>query len=183
MNDSGGKSGPAPGGSIAAAARAAGARGPAPVHLWNPPYCGEMDLEIRPDGRWIHEGAPIARPEMVRLFASVLKREGDRYFLVTPVEKLGIRVVDAPFLATDADISGDAITFTTSIGERVTAGPDHPIRVERRGDEPRPYVHVRAGLDALIDRKTFYRLVEAAAEGPGGDLVLHSQGAAFSLGR
>ncbi|ARJ70234.1 DUF1285 domain-containing protein [Paracoccus contaminans] len=182
MSDSGGNSKPA-GGSIAAAARAAGTRGPAPVHLWNPPYCGEMDLEIRPDGRWIHEGSPITRPEMVRLFASVLKREGDRYFLVTPVEKLGIRVVDAPFLATDADIAGDAITFTTNLGERVTAGPDHPIRIERRGDEPRPYVHVRAGLDALIDRKTFYRLVEAAAEGPGGDLMLHSQGAAFSLGR
>ena len=181
MNDSGGNSKPAAGGSIAAAAREAGARGPAPVHLWNPPYCGEMDLEIRPDGRWIHEGTPIARPEMVRLFASVLKREGDRYFLVTPVEKLGIRVVDAPFLATDADISGDAITFTTSIGERVTAGPDHPIRVERRGDEPRPYVHVRAGLDALIDRKTFYRLAEAAQPDELGRLTLRSHGATFVL--
>lgn len=169
------------GSSIAAAARQAQGRGPAPVHLWNPPYCGEMDLEIRPDGRWIHEGAAIARPELVRLFASVLKREGDRYFLVTPVEKLGIRVLEAPFLATDADIAPDEITFTTNVGERVTAGPDNAIRVEQRDGAPRPYVHVRGGLDALIDRKTFYRLAEAAVPGPDGRLVLRSHGATFPL--
>ena len=137
----------------AATAEARGAgRGLPPVHLWNPDYCGEMDLEIRPDGAWIHEGSPIGRPAMVRLFASVLKREGDRFFLVTPVEKLGIRVIDAPFLAIDADIGADAITFTTNTGDVVTAGPDNAIRVDDRGGEPRPYVHVRRGLDALIDR-------------------------------
>lgn len=172
----------ATGGSIADAARQARGRGPAPVHLWNPAYCGEMDLEIRADGTWVHDGSPIGRPEMVRLFASVLKREGDRFFLVTPVEKLGIRVADAPFLATDADIAADAITFTTNVGDRVTAGPDNPIRVEQQGAAPRPYVHVRGGLDALIDRKTFYRLIEAAEPGPDGQLVLRSLGATFPLG-
>ena len=169
------------GASIAEAAGRAKGRGPAPVHLWDPPYCGEMDLEILPDGRWMHEGSPIGRPEMVRLFASVLKREGDRFFLVTPVEKLGIRVADAPFLAVDAEIAQDAITFTTNLGDTVVAGPDNPIRVEQRDGAPRPYVHVRGGLDALIDRKTFYRLVEAARPGDDGRLVLRSSGATFLL--
>ncbi|MBB1491770.1 MULTISPECIES: DUF1285 domain-containing protein [unclassified Paracoccus (in: a-proteobacteria)] len=183
MTDKGEKSGHdrATGAGIMEAARQAGRRGPPPVHLWNPPYCGEMDLEIRPDGQWIHEGSPIGRPGMVRLFASVLKREGDQFFLVTPVEKLGIRVVDAPFLAVDAEISDDLIRFTTNVGDEVVAGPDNPIRVEDRDGEPRPYVHVRRGLDALIDRKTFYRLVEAAQDGGSGRLVLRSQGASFPL--
>lgn len=170
---------------------AAKSRGPAPVHLWNPPYCGEMDLVIRADGSWVHDGRPITRPQMVRLFATVLKREGDRFYLVTPVEKLGITVEDAPFLAVDADIPdpGDndddgksGIIFTTNMGERVTAGPDHPIRVEERDGQPRPYVHVRGGLDALIDRKTFYRLVEAARPDADGRLMLRSGGACFALG-
>ena len=169
------------GASIADAARQAKGRGPAPVHLWNPPYCGEMDLEILPDGRWIHEGSPIGRPEMVRLFASVLKREGDRFYLVTPVEKLGIRVADAPFLAVDAEIEGGTIRFVTNIGDTVVAGPDNPIRVEQRDGAPRPYVHVRHGLEALIDRKTFYRLVEAAEPDASGRLVLRSKGASFAL--
>ena len=165
----------------AAEARKAG-RGLPPVHLWNPDYCGEMDLTIQADGTWVHEGRPIARPEMVRLFASVLKREGERFFLVTPVEKLGITVEDAPFLAIDADIAAEAITFTTNTGDTVRAGPDHAIRVDDRDGAPRPYVHVRRGLDALIDRKTFYRLVEAAQEDTGGRLVLRSDGAEFVLG-
>lgn len=164
---------------ILAAARRG--RGPAPVHLWNPPYCGEMDLTIRADGRWIHDGRPITRPEMVRLFASVLKREGNRFFLVTPVEKLGITVEDAPFLAVDADITDDAITFTTNVGDIVTAGPDHALRIKDAAKAPRPYVHVRAGLDALIDRKTFYRLVDAAQPDGAGRLRLRSDGADFLL--
>src|SRR5690606_12042346 len=136
---------------------------------------------IRADGRWIHEGSPIGRPEMVRLFASVLKREGDRFFLVTPVEKLGIRVQDAALLAVAAEIGAGEICFTTNIGDEVVAGPDNPIRVEDRDGAPRPYVHVRGGLDALIDRKTFYRLVEAASEDAAGRLLLHSRGASFAL--
>lgn len=168
--------------SIADVARQANKKGPPPVHLWNPDYCGEMDLTIRADGTWVHEGRVIARPEMVQLFASVLKREGERFFLVTPVEKLGITVEDAPFLAIDADLAPDSITFTTNVGDRVTAGPDNPIRVDERDGAPRPYVHVRRGLDALIDRKTFYRLVDAADTDAAGRLVLRSRGAAFELG-
>nr|WP_229583216.1 DUF1285 domain-containing protein [Paracoccus sp. S-4012] len=165
-----------------AAAREAGGRGPAPVHLWDPPYCGELDMEIRADGTWFYQGTPIGRPAMVRLFASVLKREDGRFFLVTPVEKVGIRVEDAPFVAVDAEIGATAITFTTNLGDRVTAGPEDPIRVETAADgTPRPYVHIRRGLEALIDRKTFYRLVEAAAPGPDGRLRLASQGASFPL--
>lgn len=168
---------------IADAAREGGNRGPAPVHLWDPPYCGEMDLEIRPDGSWIHEGTPIGRPAMVRLFASVLKREGDRFFLVTPVEKLGIRVIDAPFLAIDADIAPGNITFATNVGDRVTAGPGNPIRIKTSADgTPRPYVMVRAGLEALIDRKTFYRLAEAALPNETGQFGVTSDGQFFHLG-
>ena len=136
-----------------------------PVHLWNPPFCGDLDMEIRRDGTWFYEGTPIGRPAMVRLFSTILKREGDRYFLVTPVEKVGLRVEDAPFVAQDFEVTGQGpgqvITFTTNVGDSVAAGPDAPIRVVRdAGGEPSPYVMVRAGLEALIDRKSFYRLVD-----------------------
>ncbi|MDO5612127.1 MAG: DUF1285 domain-containing protein [Paracoccus sp. (in: a-proteobacteria)] len=165
---------------LAAAASKAAKGGLPPVHLWNPPYCGEMDMEIRADGTWWHEGSPIGRPAMVRLFSTILKREGDRHYLVTPVEKVGIRVVDAPFVATDADI-GDAITFTTNVGDQVVADAANPITVESHGGEPRPYVHVRGGMVALIDRKTFYRLADAATPGPDGRMGVTSAGAFFPL--
>ncbi|MGF1445083.1 MAG: DUF1285 domain-containing protein [Pikeienuella sp.] len=140
--------------------------GPAPVHLWNPPYCGDLDIRIARDGKWWYLGTPIGREELVRLFASVLKLEDGKYFLVTPVEKIGIKVDDAPFLAVDVEAEGDGaarrLTFVTSLGERAVAGAQNPIRVVRDPEtgEPAPYVHVRAGLEALIDRKSFYRLVE-----------------------
>jgi len=164
------------------AARAA-KKGPPPVHLWNPPFCGDLDMEIRADGTWFYQGTPIGRPAMVRLFASILKREGDAYFLVTPVEKVGIRVVDAPFLAVDAliDPEADTITFVTNMGDQVIAGPDNPVTMRGTPDMPRPYVHVRRGLEALIDRKTFYRLAEAAMPDRDGHLVLRSGGATFPL--
>ena len=153
-----------------------------PVERWNPPYCGEMDLEIRADGSWWHDGTPIGRPAMVRLFSTILKREGDRHYLVTPVEKVGIRVEDAPFLAIDADIAADAITFTTNVGDSVVAGPDNGIRVATGPDgEPRPYVHVRGGMEALIDRKTFYRLADHAEGGPDGRMGVVSGGRFFAL--
>lgn len=155
---------------IAAAASKAGAKaggGLPPVHLWNPPFCGDLDIEIRADGTWFYQGTPIGRPAMVRLFSTILRREDDGFFLVTPVEKVGIRVVDAPFVAVDADIRPDSITFDTNVGDRVTAGPDNPIVLRGTADEPRPYVHVRAGLEALIDRKTFYRLAAAASDDKG----------------
>lgn len=162
-------------------AAGAGGREPPPVHLWDPPYCGEMDLVIRRDGTWLHEGGIIGRPGLVRLLASVLKREGDRHFLVTPVEKLGIRVEDAPFLAVDVERDGDALVFETNVGDRIAAGPGHPIRVAVAADgEPAPYVEVRRGLEALIDRKSFYRLVEMGEERDGRFGVV-SRGAFFPL--
>lgn len=165
---------------LAAAAGKAGTAGLPPVHLWNPPFCGDLDMEIRADGTWFHGGTPIGRPAMVRLFSTILRRDGDRFFLVTPVEKVGIRVVDAPFVAVDADIAPDGVTFITNVGDRVTAGPDNPLTVRGTVHEPRPYVHVRAGLEALIDRKTFYRLAEAAIE-RGGRTGIASGGAFFPL--
>jgi hypothetical protein len=165
-------------------------RGPAPVHLWDPPFCGDIDMRIARDGTWFYLGTPIGRPEMVRLFASILKREGDRYFLVTPVEKVGIKVDDAPFVAVDVEAEGDGaaqvLSFTTQVGDRVAAGPDHPIRMphDAATGEPAPYVMVRAGLEARIDRKSFYRLIDLgvheAVEGTRW-FGLRSQGRFFPL--
>ncbi|MTH78700.1 DUF1285 domain-containing protein [Paracoccus aestuariivivens] len=165
---------------LAAAAARASKKGPPPVHLWNPPFCGDLDIEIRKDGSWFYLGTPIGRPELVRLFASILKLEDDAYFLVTPVEKVGIRVQDAPFIAVDAEIGQD-IVFTTNVGDVVTAGPDNAIVLRGTSDAPRPYVHVRRGLFALIDRKTFYRLAEAAAPDIDGRMILRSGGTNFPL--
>ncbi|MFQ8430533.1 DUF1285 domain-containing protein [Amaricoccus sp. W119] len=151
---------------IAAAATAAGKKGLPPVHLWDPPFCGDLDMRIARDGTWFYLGTPIGRPALVRLFSTILKREGDRYYLVTPVEKVGIIVDDAPFLAVDFAVTGagqdQTVSFTTLTGDETTAGPDRPIRVTRDPEtgEPTPYVLVRANLEALIDRKSFYRLVE-----------------------
>ncbi|WP_354544508.1 DUF1285 domain-containing protein [Roseovarius sp. MBR-78] len=161
--------------SLAASARAAKAdkRGLPPVHLWNPPFCGDLDIRIARDGTWFYLGTPIGRPELVRLFSTILRKDGEEYFLVTPVEKVGITVDDAPFVAVDFEAEGDGtaqtLRFETNVGDHVTAGPDHPIRVERdpQTGEPSPYVHVRAGLEALIDRKSFYRLVEIGARRDG----------------
>lgn len=168
-------------GLVAAAGKGAG---PAPVHLWNPPYCGEIDMRIARDGTWFHEGTPIGRAPLVRLFANILKAEGGRYFLVTPVEKVGIVVEDVPFVAVDFAVEGDpqAVTFVTNVGDRVTAGPDRPIRVvTAEGGEPAPYVLVRPGLEARIDRKSFYRLVDLG-EVQGEAFGIRSQGAFFALG-
>lgn len=144
------------------AASAAKGKGPAPVHLWNPPFCGDLDMVIRRDGRWDYLGTPIGRPELVKLFANILKREGGAYFLVTPVEKVGIRVEDAPFVAVDFRVEEGRLVFTTNVGDETAAGAERPIRVERDPvtGEPSPYVLVRADLWARIDRKSFYRLVD-----------------------
>lgn len=154
---------------LAAAAKAAGKRGLPPVHLWNPEFCGDLDMRIARDGTWFYLGTPIGRKEMVRLFSTILRRDGEDYFLVTPVEKVGITVEDAPFVAVDFEPSGDGrdqvLTFETNVGDAVVAGPDNPIRVvrDRETGEPSPYVLVRRNLEALIDRKSFYRLVEIGA--------------------
>ena len=158
---------------LLASVNAAKTRGLPPVHLWNPPFCGDLDMRIARDGTWFYQGTPIGRPGLVKLFSSILKLENDKFFLVTPVEKVGIIVDDAPFVAIDFDAKGQGETqnliFQTHVEDRVTASPDHPIRVERDPEtgEPSPYVHVRAGLEALIDRKSFYRLVELGVHHEG----------------
>lgn len=152
--------------SLAASVRAASQKGPPPVHKWKPPFCGDLDMRIARDGTWFYLGTPIGRPGLVKLFSSILKKEGDQYFLVTPVEKVGITVDDAPFVATDFEVEGEGegqvLTFTTHVGDMAVAGPEHPIRVDRDPEtgEPSPYILIRAELEALIDRKSFYRLVE-----------------------
>lgn len=166
-------SSPSPEGIAASARSAARGRGLPPVHLWNPPFCGDLDMRIARDGTWFYLGTPIGRPELVRLFSTILRKDGEKYFLVTPVEKVGITVDDAPFVAVDAEAEGEgprqSLRFETNVGDHVIAGPEHPIRVERDPEtgEPAPYVMVRAGLEALIDRKTFYRLVEIGARHEG----------------
>ncbi|MGR3484475.1 MAG: DUF1285 domain-containing protein [Paracoccaceae bacterium] len=147
---------------IAAGARKAAGRGLPPVEDWHPPHCGDLDMEIRRDGTWFYQGTPIGRPGLVKLFASILRLDPEGYVLVTPVEKVGIRVEDAPFVAVDVEREGDALRFVTNLGDETVAGPDMPIRVTLDPDtgEPAPYVRVRRNLDALIDRKSFYRLVE-----------------------
>ncbi|MBR9892927.1 DUF1285 domain-containing protein [bacterium] len=157
---------------LAASARAIKERGLPPVHKWNPPFLGDIDMRIARDGTWYYLGSPIKRPAMVKLFSSILRKDGDDYVLVTPVEKVGITVEDAPFVATDFEVSGEGegeaqvLTFHTHVGDEAVAGPDHPIRVaiDPESGEPSPYVLVRANLEALIDRKSFYRLVELGAE-------------------
>lgn len=173
-------------GSILSTAREVAPRGPAPVHLWNPPFCGDLDMEIRADGTWFYMGTPIGRPAMVRLFSTVLKVEDGKHYLVTPVEKVGIRVEDAPFVAIDVDIAGQdgegSLIFTTNVGEVVEAGPENAIHVTIAEDgTPRPYLHVRRGLMALIDRKSFYRLADAARPDAQGRMSVRARGASFAL--
>lgn len=152
-----------------AASAAAKGKGLPPVHLWNPPFCGDLDMRIARDGTWFYQGTPIGRPALVRLFSTILKLEDGKYYLVTPGEKVGITVEDAPFVAVDFQVEGQGteqrLIFTTNVGDTVLAGAEHPIRVIRDPDtgEPSPYVMIRAGLEALIDRKSFYRLVDLGA--------------------
>lgn len=173
---------------LAALKSQAGSRdkGPPPVDRWNPAHCGDIGMEILRDGTWKHEGTRITREPLVRLFASILRKDEDgQTYLVTPVEKIVVRVEDAPFVAIRADRHGQGraqtIVFTTNVGDVVTAGPEHPIRVARAGEEPRPYVLVRGRLEARILRAPFYELVEWA-EPQGGKLGVWSGGAWWELG-
>ena len=151
---------------LVASVKAASAKGPPPADKWNPPFCGDLDIRIARDGTWYYLGTPIGRAPLVKLFSSILKREGDDYFLVTPVEKVGIKVDDAPLLATDFEATGtgrdQTLRFFTKTEDEAIAGPDHPIRVTRdpATGEPAPYILIRRNLEALIDRKSFYRLVD-----------------------
>ena len=146
--------------------KTASGKGPAPVHLWNPPYCGEIDMRIAADGTWFYHGTPIGRPALVKLFASILKREGNNYFLVTPAEKCGIVVADAPFMAVELKAAegaaGRELHLRTNVDDVVTCGPDHPLRFETEVVTLglKPYVHVRSGLWAKATRALWYELVE-----------------------
>jgi hypothetical protein len=155
---------------IASHARREGGKGPAPVQLWNPPFCGDLDMRIATDGTWFYLKTPIGRPALVKLFASVLMREGDRYFLVTPVEKCGITVDDAPFLAVEMKVldrpGGRVLNFRTNVDDWVACGPDHALRFEPEPDTGglKPYIHVRHDLWAKVTRALFYDLVELGEE-------------------
>ena len=155
---------------IAGAAQRAGGKGPPPVHLWNPPFCGDIDMRIAADGTWFYLGTPIGRPALVKLFASVLKREGDAYFLVTPVEKVGIRVDDAPFTAVEMMIDdgapGRVLNLRTNVDDWIACGPDHRLRFEPEAGTGglKPYLHVRSDLWAKVTRTLFYDLVALGEE-------------------
>ncbi len=174
---------------LAALKREAGSRdkSPPPVDKWNPTHCGDIGMEIMADGMWKHEGTRITREALVKLFASILRKDEDgQTYLVTPVEKIVVKVEDAPFVAIRADRVGEGrdqtIVFTTNVGDVVQAGPEHPLRVATRGeDEPRPYVHVRGRLEARVLRAPFYELVDWA-EARDGKLGVWSGGVWFELG-
>jgi hypothetical protein len=147
-------------GEVAAARR----RGPAPVHLWNPPYCGEIEMRIAADGTWFYRGSPIGRAPLVQLFASILRKDADRHVLVTPVERVGITVDDAPFLAVEMRREDDAgqprLVFRTNVEDFVAVDAEHPLRFETgAADGVKPYVKVRGELWALVKRALFYDLV------------------------
>ena len=174
-------------GVIAAARAQAPGRGLPPVHLWNPAHCGEIDIVIKRSGLWFHEGSPIGREALVRLFSTVLRRDPEGFVLVTPAEKLAITVEDAPFIAVRVDRVGEALRFQTNVGDVVVAGPENAIRVEidPANQTPRPYLHVRRGLEALIARPVYYELVEMAQprDTPmGPTLGVTSNGVWFPVG-
>jgi hypothetical protein len=152
-----------------------------PVHLWHPDRVGRIDIKIDADGSWYHEGQKIERQPLVDLFATILRKDQQSYYLITPAEKLAIEVVDAPFVAIDLDIRGQAqasdLMFTTNVGDYVLADAEHTIRM----NEGRPYLHIRDGLEAVVHRNVFYRMVEAGVE-EEGTLYIYSQSARFELG-
>ncbi len=141
-----------------------------PVERWNPPFCGDLDMRIAADGTWFYMKTPIGRPALVKLFASVLKREGDKYFLVTPVEKCGIAVDDAPFVAVELVVedsaAGPVLVFRTNVDDWVACGPDHALRFESEAGTGglKPYLHVRRDLWAKVKRSLFFDLVERGEE-------------------
>lgn len=145
-------------------------KGLPPVHLWNPDFCGDIDMRIARDGTWYYLGTPIGRKPMVKLFSTIIRRDDDKYFLITPVEKVGITVDDAPFVAVSVQVEGEGeqqvLRFTTNVEDEVVAGAEHPLRVELdpQTQEPSPYLHVRSNLEALVHRNVFYQLVELAVE-------------------
>ena len=163
-----------------------------PVDQWNPAFCGDIDIRIARNGSWYHEGRPFLRQPLVRLLSSILKREGDEYFLVSPVEKMRIQVEDVPFIAvglTEENLDGElTLIFRTLTDDIVPLNAEHPLRVKTDGltGEPRPYIQVRGGMEARIHRPVFYELVERGHETVRqGEphLMIESAGLQFDLGR
>ncbi|MBU2531713.1 MAG: DUF1285 domain-containing protein [Alphaproteobacteria bacterium] len=155
---------------------------PPPVDKWDPPYCGDIGMAIESDGTWFYQGSPIGRKPLVQLFARVLRRDADgRHYLVTPVEKVDVKVEDAPFLAVEMEVEGSGrdatVIFRTNVDDIVRCGPDNPLRFEKEPGSGglKPYVLVRGRLEALVTRAIYYDLVEMAIssqdrpEGVGGD--------------
>ncbi len=167
--------------SLAEIAQLAEARRLPPVEKWNPTHCGDSEMRIARDGTWYHQGSPIGRAAMVRLFSTILRREPDGgYVLVTPAEKLDIAVEDAPFVAVEVKAEGDALAFRLNTGDVILAGAEHPLRVATRADGPHLYLHVRGGLEALLARPVWYELANLALDhDPPG---LWSQGIFFAIG-
>jgi uncharacterized protein len=157
-----------------------------PVEKWNPDHCGDSEMRIARDGTWFHQGSPIGREAMVRLFSTILRREADGSFvLVTPVEKLSIEVEDAPFIAVELKSEGErrerTLAFRLNTGDLVSAGPDNAIRIRDMPDGPHPYLHVRGGLEALISRSVYYELINLALDEGADPVGLWSGGAFFPL--
>jgi len=157
-----------------------------PVEKWNPDHCGDSDMRIARDGTWFHQGSPIGREAMVRLFSTILRREPDGgYVLVTPVEKLSIEVEDAPFLAVELKSEGEgrarSLAFRLNTGDLVAAGPDNALVLRETPDGPHPYLHVRGGLEALVARSVYYELVNLALDEGAEPVGLWSNGAFFAL--
>ena len=157
-----------------------------PVETWHPAHCGDSYMRIASDGTWFHEGSPIGRAAMVRLFSTILRREPDGgYVLVTPAEKLSILVDDAPFVAVELKSEGEReqrrLAFRLNTGDLVIADGDHPLRVIEKADGPHPYVTVRRGLDALIARPVYYELVNLALDEGHEPPGLWSEGSFFAL--
>lgn len=157
-----------------------------PVNQWDPPRVGRIDIVVARDGTWYHEGSPIRRQALVNLFATVLRRDSDGYCLVTPAEKLLIEVEDAPFVAVGMEARGSGreqqLLFSTNVDDHVMASAEHPLQIVEERGEPRPYLHVRDGLDALLNRPVYYRLVDLADQ-QGNELVVYSAGTRFVLGQ
>jgi uncharacterized protein len=165
-----------------------GGKGPPPVERWNPPYCGDIGMAIRADGVWMYQNSPIGRMPLVKLFASVLRRDADgKHYLVTPAEKVDVAVADAPFLAVEMEVRdpgpGQTLVFRTNVDDIVTCGPEHPLHFieEPHSGGLKPYLHVRGRLQALVTRALYYDLVELAQADDEGTLTITSAGATFPL--
>ena len=170
------------------AAAVEGHPGLPPVERWNPPYCGDSFMRIAGDGTWFHQGAVVTRPALVRLFSTILRKDDEGFMLVTPVEKLSIAVDDAPFVAVLMEAEGQGadmrLHFTTNVGDKIMAGPDHRLRftADARTGAPIPYLHVRRGLEAKLARPVYYAMVELAVA-RGEDFGVWSDGVYFAMGK